>query len=269
MQETARVLLKWSLLGETGAAIRKHGFRFPYLAALRSYYRVLNVWHESRFDDRYGVKTGFIVAADELAFDVPDAQNRAVRYRPTPPFTIMRDLRELRRLSGLDFAKETFVDYGCGAGRVMIIAAESGFASAIGIELSPALVETCESNIARYTTTKKRDCNLVVLRQNAMTYEPPDDATVFFFFVPFDAEVYEAVMLRIRGFRRTVAPDDRYRRDRRGAAFVRFPEARLPPRSARSKSCRCSNIGRHETTCACETCTKRTPRADDAMTGFE
>ena len=189
--------MNWSLLGETGAALRKHGIKFPFLAARWLYYRIMDVWAESRFDRRFGVETGFIVATDELDFDDTTAQQQAVRYRPTPPFTIRQGLRKLERLSGLDFSNETFIDYGCGAGRVLIIAAEAGFGRVIGIELSPALVATCEQNLEQYRS-RKTDSRLEVQLENAATYRPPDDASVYFFFVPFDAPVYQEVMNNIR-----------------------------------------------------------------------
>ncbi len=197
MQETTKVLLNWSLLGETRTAIRKHGIRFPYLAAKWLYYRVLNVWHESRFDRKFNVRTGFIVSSDNLDFGDPGIQSQAVRYRPTPPFTIIQGLKKLRRLSGLDFAEEGFIDYGCGAGRVLIIAAESGFVDVTGIELSPSLVETCKRNIEAYAPINQAS-KLTVIKQNAMEYVPSTNATVFFFFVPFGADVYREVMARIR-----------------------------------------------------------------------
>lgn len=197
MQETTKVLLNWSLLSETRAAVRKHGIRFPYLATIWLYYRVQNVWHESRFDRKFNVRTGFIVSSDNLDFGDPDIQDQAVRYRPTPPFTMIQGLKKLRRLSGLDFAEEGFVDYGCGAGRVLVIAAESGFANVTGIELSPLLVETCKRNIEAYAATN-RNSTLTVVKQNAMEYVPPPSASVFFFFVPFGADIYRKVMHRIR-----------------------------------------------------------------------
>jgi len=197
MQETTKVLLNWSLLGETRAAIRKHGIRFPYLAAKWLYYRVLNVWYESQFDRKFNVRTGFIVSSDDLDFDDLDVQSQAGRYRPTPPFTIIQGLKKLRRLSGRDFSEEGFIDYGCGAGRVLIIAAELGFVDITGIELSPSLVETCKSNIGAYAPTNPAS-KLTVIKRNAMEYVPPTNATVFFFFVPFGADIYRKVMVRIR-----------------------------------------------------------------------
>lgn len=197
MQESTKVLLNLSLIREVRAALHKHGIRFPYVAAKWLYYRLWNIWHESRFDRKYAVETGFIVASNDLAFEDSDVQDQAVRYRPTPPFTIIKGIKKLRRLSSLNFADETFIDYGCGAGRVMLIAAESGFGNVVGIELSPALVEICAANIAAYERTNHNSV-LSVKKQNAMEYIPPPDATVFFFFVPFGAEIYREVVQRIR-----------------------------------------------------------------------
>jgi len=197
VQESTKVLLDISLLKELGSAMRKTGFRFPWLAAKWLFYRVGNVVQEAKFDRVNNVNTGFIVASDELAFDDAAAQREAVRYRPTPPFTIRRGLALLRRKTSLQFRDSTFIDYGCGAGRVLFIAAESGFGRTIGLELSPALVEICEANIASYA--RPRGCGEIsVVQHNAMTYVPGGEVNVFFFFVPFGREVYLGVMQRIR-----------------------------------------------------------------------
>lgn len=197
MQESTKVLLDFSLLKEVGGAIRKTGYRFPWLAAKWLFYRVGNVVQEAKFDRVNNVNTGFIVASDELDFDDAAAQSEAVRYRPTPPFTIRRGLALLQRKTPIQFRDSTFIDYGCGAGRVLFIAAESGFARIIGLELSPALVDTCQANITNYA--RRRDCGEIsVIRQNAMTYVPDGEVNVFFFFVPFGRDIYLEVMQRIR-----------------------------------------------------------------------
>jgi SAM-dependent methyltransferase len=205
MQDTLKVLLNTSVLREIHGAMRRYGWRFPWLAARWAYYRCGDIWHELRFDRRLGVRTGFIVSAEDLGFADREAQNAAVRYRPTPPFTIRQGLQLLQRCTSLDFSTSAFVDYGCGAGRVLFIAAEAGFGALIGVEMSPQLVLTCRANVERYG--RCRDiAHFEIVEGNAADYVPPATARVFFFFVPFGAEIYRAVVDRIR---ESVARDPR------------------------------------------------------------
>lgn len=197
MQESTKVLLDWSLLKELRGKIRQYGLRFPYLASKWLFYRIGNVVQDANFDAKYDVNTAFVVAADALDFNDAERQAQAVRYRPTPPFTIRRALRVLQRRTAINFAESTFIDYGCGAGRVLFIASLAGFKKVIGVELSPALVATCDLNITSFK--KKTRCGEIhVKREDAAKFEPNSNANVFFFFVPFDRDIYEAVMVQIR-----------------------------------------------------------------------
>jgi len=96
-----------------------------------------------------------------------------------PPFTIIKGIKKLKILSVLDFAAETIVDYGCGSGSALLIAAESGFGNVIGIGLSPSLARLCRANIVAYSRMNQKSV-LKVNNVNAIEYLPWANATVFF-----------------------------------------------------------------------------------------
>ncbi len=79
---------------------------------------------------------------------------------------------------------DTFIDFGCGKGRVVHQAARYPFRRVIGIEVVPELAEIAREAIAtgkhRY---KCQDVQIVVA--DATEYEIPDDLTVAYFFRPF------------------------------------------------------------------------------------
>ncbi len=89
-----------------------------------------------------------------------------------------------------------FVDVGSGLGRVIFFAEAQGFKWLRGVEMNGALVEKANDNSVRY---KKRNAaaDLQFCSANALKFDYPSDATVYFFFNPFDAEIMDACLDRI------------------------------------------------------------------------
>ena len=163
------------------------------------------MWAERSFDRRHGVHTEYLVPPEDLGFADADAQAGASRYRATPPHCVAVSLARLsQRLGGLE--GQTLVDYGCGAGRVMILGAGAGFGRVIGLELSPPLVAQARGNLGRYAARSARPFSWDVLMQDATLYVPPAEAGVFFFFNPFSPEFFERAL---NGIRRSVGAHPR------------------------------------------------------------
>ena len=116
------------------------------------------------FDLRFGVSTNGVIPAAELEFEDRCAQACAVRYRAAPPFGIHTGIAALAPHLG-SFEDVTFVDYGCGAGRVMVIAVEWGFGHVVGLELSPGLITRCRANLDRYTVQHRSITRFTKIRE--------------------------------------------------------------------------------------------------------
>lgn len=153
------------------------------------------IYHEATFDLKYGVSTRKIVPVDRLGID-DRRQHLAYRYRPSHVLSVVEALNIVKGFLP-DPENGILVDYGCGAGRVMILAAEAGFGRVIGIEFSPLMAELCRKNIATYELRRGYRTEFTILEQDAATYDPPSDARVFFFYSPFNWELYEPVLDRI------------------------------------------------------------------------
>ncbi|MDI7860746.1 methyltransferase domain-containing protein [Rhizobiaceae bacterium n13] len=98
-------------------------------------------------------------------------------------------------LSKLDLSdKDTFVDVGCGKGRVVCLAAKQKVAEVIGIEYSPNLASIAERNIG---SLKGRRSPARILCQPAETSDY-SDATVLYFFNPFEASLLDLVLCKIQ-----------------------------------------------------------------------
>ena len=99
--------------------------------------------------------------------------------------------RALRFLGVSD--RDTFVDFGCGKGRVVHQAAKRPFRRVIGVEISPALAEIARANLA--TRRHRHRCpNVEIVVADAKEFPVPDDLTIAYFWHPFTGETLEAVL---------------------------------------------------------------------------
>jgi SAM-dependent methyltransferase len=89
--------------------------------------------------------------------------------------------------------RDTFVDFGCGKGRVVHQAAMRPFRRVIGVEISPALAEIARAAVAaRRHQHRCHDVEIVVA--DAAEFRVPDDLTIGYFFHPFSGNTLVGVM---------------------------------------------------------------------------
>ena len=89
--------------------------------------------------------------------------------------------------------RDTFVDFGCGKGRVVHQAARRPFRRVIGVEISPALAEIARAAVsARKHQHRCRDVEIVVA--DAGEFRIPDDLTIGYFFHPFSGNTLVEVL---------------------------------------------------------------------------
>ena len=156
-------------------------------------------WHtladlaaECWFDLRRGTETFRPRELDRLR--VPSAAVAdGVQYQAANP----RLVREL--LSWIPAAARgaTFVDYGCGKGRVLLLAAEAGFPNLAGVEFAPELAAICEANLRRRRGRASR-AEVSVRVQDAAEFELPAGPLVVFLYNPFHGETLSRVVARLR-----------------------------------------------------------------------
>jgi SAM-dependent methyltransferase len=109
-------------------------------------------------------------------------------YAASPWRTLPRALRFLG-VSDCD----TFVDFGCGKGRVVHQAAKRPFRRVIGVEISPALAEIARANLA--SRRHRYQCpNVEIVVADAKEFRVPDELTIAYFWHPFTGETLAAVL---------------------------------------------------------------------------
>jgi SAM-dependent methyltransferase len=90
----------------------------------------------------------------------------------------------------------TFIDIGCGKGRVLLIASELPFRRIIGVEFAPSLAEIARQNLRHYRGLQ-RCKDIEVITGDATEYEFPSGPQVLYFYSPFSPAVLDQVVRRV------------------------------------------------------------------------
>ncbi|MGH8065697.1 MAG: class I SAM-dependent methyltransferase [Candidatus Entotheonellia bacterium] len=154
--------------------------------------RLYSEYTNRRFDRIYGVKTGGLVEAQDL--DVPVHIRRHVtRYQASK----IKVLRHILRQIPTTYNEFTFIDFGCGKGRALLIATAHGFKRIIGIEISPNLHKIGQENIQKYRTKTGMGSNIELHCMNVTEFALPAEPALFYFYNPFDQEITATVLKNI------------------------------------------------------------------------
>ncbi|HID81418.1 MAG TPA: class I SAM-dependent methyltransferase [Chromatiales bacterium] len=93
--------------------------------------------------------------------------------------------------------ESVFLDYGCGKGRAVILAALYPFKKVIGVELSPVMSAVARQHV--HGASKNLTAQEVeIVTTDARTFSVPDDVTHIFMFNPFLGEVLKGVLNQIQ-----------------------------------------------------------------------
>jgi hypothetical protein len=143
---------------------------------------------ESRFDSRFGVDTVEMVQSEQLDVDEL-GRSEASPYEATPYLEFGVIMPRL----GIRYEDYSFIDFGSGKGRVLMMASRFSFRRIIGLEFSRALHRVAGRNLEQYGQVMgaHRDCRSHCC--DATSYDLPPEPTVLYFFNPFT----EAVMARV------------------------------------------------------------------------
>ena len=163
------------------AGLREAGRRADAVAD-----RARNV-RDGNFDAQRGVDTDGEIPIERFGM-APDVVARAERYMPTDP----ESLFEAVAFIGIDPARFTFIDLGCGKGRALIMASELKFRRIIGVEIVPDLADIARANLASLGIAAE------VRTMDAMLFVFPPGPVVLFLYNPFVATVLEAVIENLR-----------------------------------------------------------------------
>ena len=91
----------------------------------------------------------------------------------------------------------TFVDYGAGRGRALMLASLHPFQKIIGVEFAIELHDDANMNIAQFPRSLMKCRDVDCLLMDAVDFPIPETKGVFLFNDSFDREVLETVLARI------------------------------------------------------------------------
>ena len=136
------------------------------------------------FDRWHGTET--IQWVDTKALDISsEAKEHIAPYKATKAMPFRRLLRTLN-LS----RTQTFVDFGSGKGRAMLLAAEYGFQKVIGVEISQELCEVARRNakIMGY------ESQIHPVVSDVSTFVIDADQNVLYLYDPFDVVILRRIL---------------------------------------------------------------------------
>ena len=155
------------------------------------------------FDQAHGVDTSGLVPAGNLLTGHPNDAHVTAYYGVAPSILRTLIVHWLETPPPHPIHQYTFIDFGAGKGRAMLVASELRFRQVVGIELNPALADIAQTNLDHWRATHKSDATapklapIRLLEQDALTYDLPHTPIVAFLFHPFEAPVLKALLRRI------------------------------------------------------------------------
>jgi hypothetical protein len=129
------------------------------------------------------------VALESLTIRGPNREH-GHDYRASPCALIKWTLAAIN----YDLSRLTFVDYGAGKGRVLLLASEHPFAAIGGIEFAEELHDDATMNIAQFPRSRMKCRNVECVLEDASALGPPEGESVHYFFNPFSREVFAEVL---------------------------------------------------------------------------
>ena len=144
--------------------------------------------YEAYRERRLGVRT----AAFAPGGDAVSEENE--RYEPTCYRCVETALDDL----AIDPQRDVFIDYGCGKGRAVAVAATRPFQAVLGVELSESLAAEARENLRR-SAAAHRCGGWEIVVADAASYVVPEEVTVVFLFNSFYGAVLRAALEQVRG----------------------------------------------------------------------
>lgn len=153
----------------------------------------IRVRADSRFDRQFGVNTAGIIEPADL--DITNRQKDVGhRYEPTPVLAIQAMLDNLT----LPHREYSFIDFGSGKGRLLLLAARYPWQHVFGVEFSQRLHEIAKTNIAKWQDPRQQCTRIESILADARDFPLPHSPLVLFFFTPFTLPVFKHVVDNIK-----------------------------------------------------------------------
>lgn len=140
------------------------------------------------FDALHGTDTAGSVEPDDLGIIDAQSSNLAIRYLPSP----LRVTSWMLDQIGIEPPEYTFVDLGCGKGRVLLVAAQRPFRKIVGVDISAELVAIARRNIDRFRPLSEQVRAITVENTDVRQFKVPPGNLLIHMYHPFDPVISAA-----------------------------------------------------------------------------
>jgi SAM-dependent methyltransferase len=172
--------------------LRENGFKNTAIVVVKNIRFLIRHLLETRFDKKFRIDTAGSIALEDLVIESHN-KSRGVYYEPTPPSVFRYLLSKLN----IDHREFEFIDFGCGKGRVVVLATLYPFKKITGIEFSSELAKAARRNIVTSDVRFRQCANVDILCMDASQFSIPNSKAVLYFYNPFDAVIMETILLNI------------------------------------------------------------------------
>ncbi len=146
-----------------------------------------SIYYEIKGEKKYDIDTIELDRLHNISVK-GDNKNHASIYQACNYYILNKGFDYITNIN----ENKSFVDFGCGKGRALIVAAHYGIKTITGIDFAQALCNVAEKNI-QITKQLFPSVNFEIICDDVVNYSIKKDQNVFFFFNPFD----QVIMLRI------------------------------------------------------------------------
>ena len=146
------------------------------------------------FDRRHRVETAREEHLKEIGVAPDDANRGNNVYRVTWGWLIKKAIAQL----DIDLTRYTFIDYGSGKGKAMLVASDNPFKKIIGLEYAERLHSIAAANCRTYSSPNQQCHSLEQVLGDALEYTPPPGPIICFMCNPFDGLTLRTVFNKWR-----------------------------------------------------------------------
>lgn len=154
---------------------------------------------DAEFDQLNDVDTGGITRPRSYAVSGANWAH-GVRYQAIDPEAFTGALSSV----GLPHPEFTFIDFGSGKGRALLLAARFPFRRIVGVEYCEQINEIARRNLSRVPVATRRCNQIEIIGGDAAAFPIPEGPLVLFFYNPFGESVmYQVARNVVESFRQS------------------------------------------------------------------
>lgn len=156
--------------------------------------RLFPAWQPSHpFDAAHGVVTGGLLSQKDLQTG-HENDVHTTAYYGTQPSTFRGGLEQWRTAianSSEHVEDFTFVDIGCGKGRVLMLASKTPFHRVLGLELNPEIADIARKNVHRWSERSGACEQVGVVTGDVLAFPLPSGPTLLYMYNPFEGDLFK------------------------------------------------------------------------------